>query len=208
MVGQTENAVPEAPPLTVALDGESARALARQASIVQDLGFVMDCCKRLLLVLDQPEADRDEIVPLALWSSALVAYGRCFGEGCLTVDDVRNLPLQGEVVTFHEWVLGERDKLTEPSADPFSTAKVAAALTPREREERRIEGIAVFSVSRVLIDATGVRQLGGLTSELARRLAAKARKQEESALSDARQLGLDALSALPPLPGQSPGHPD
>ena len=41
----------------------------------------MDCCKRLLTELARPEEDRDGVVPLALWSSALVAYARCFGKG-------------------------------------------------------------------------------------------------------------------------------
>ena len=65
----------------------------------------MDCCKRLLTELARPEEDRDGVVPLALWSAAVVAYGRCFGEGRrsgLAIDDVRNLPLQGAVMTFHD----------------------------------------------------------------------------------------------------------
>ena len=37
---------------TVALDVPSARVLADQASIIQDLQFVMDCSKRLLAELD------------------------------------------------------------------------------------------------------------------------------------------------------------
>ena len=67
--------------LTVALDLPSARVLAGQASVIQDLQFVMDCCKRLLAELARPEEDRDGVVPQALWSSALVAYARCFGKG-------------------------------------------------------------------------------------------------------------------------------
>src|ERR1700751_242354 len=104
----------------------SARVLADQASVIQDLEFVMDCCKRLLTELARPEADRDGVVPLALWSSALLAYARCFGENGrsgLAVEDVQNLPLQGAVLKFLEWVIGERDKLTEHPADPFEAAK-------------------------------------------------------------------------------------
>ena len=36
----------------------SAWILADQASVVADLEFVMDCCKRLLAELARPEADR------------------------------------------------------------------------------------------------------------------------------------------------------
>ena len=55
--------------LTVALDVPSAQILADQASIIQDLQFVMDCCKRLLTELARPEEDRDLVVPQALWSA-------------------------------------------------------------------------------------------------------------------------------------------
>src|ERR1700674_2279926 len=96
-----------APMLTVALDMPSAQILADQASIIQDLQFVMECCKRLLTELAKPEEDRDAVVPQALWSAALIAYARCFGKGKqfgLTTEDVRTLPLQGEVIKYHKWV--------------------------------------------------------------------------------------------------------
>jgi hypothetical protein len=201
-VGETEDASRPVNGLTVALDMPSARILAAQTSVIQDLQFVMDCCKRLLAELARPEEDRDGVVPLALWSSALLAYARCFGEGRLSglaVEDVRNLPLQGAVMKFHEWVIDERDKLIEHPADPFEAAKIGAALSPAGQKERRIEGIAVFSTSRVLIDVTGVRQLGGLASELAKQTADKAQRQQDSVLSDAQQLDMGSLYRSPPL---------
>src|ERR1700688_2230146 len=97
------------PELTVALDTPSARILADQASIIEDLQFVMDCCKRLLTELAKPQEDRDGVVPQALWSAALTGYARCFSEGRrsgLTIDDVQNLPLQGAVMKFHTWITG------------------------------------------------------------------------------------------------------
>lgn len=192
----------QAPGPTVGLETPSARVLADQASVISDLEFVMDCCKRLLTELAAPEADRDGAVPLALWSSAVVAYARCFGpdgQSGLTAQDVENLPLQGAVVKFHQWLLVERDKLTGHPADPFEAAKVGAALTPAGRPQRRVEGIAVFATSRVLIDATGVRQLGGMASELAKQTATKARKQQDAVLTDAQQMDFERLQELPPL---------
>ena len=162
----------------------------------------MDCCKRLLTELARPEEDRDAVVPQALWSSALVAYARCFGKGRrfgLATEDVRNLPLHGAVMKFHKWVIEERDKLTVHSANPFETAQVGAALSPPGQAERRVEGIAIFSASHVLIDAIGVRQLGGLASELAKQTAEKAQEQQDSVLADAQQLNMDSLYRLPPL---------
>jgi len=70
--------------------------------------------------------------------------------------------------------------------------------------ERRVEGIAIFSASRVLIDVIGVRQLGGLASELAKQTAGKAQEQQDSVLADAQQLDLDSLYRSPQL---RPGPP-
>jgi hypothetical protein len=199
---ETSAASPDPSMLTVALDVASAQILADQASIIQDLQFVMDCCKRLLTELGKPEEDRDPIVPQALWSAALVAYARCFGKGKrygLSTEDVRNLPLRGEVMKYHKWVIDERDKLTMHPADPFAATTVGAALSPPDHEERRVEGIVILSTSRVLVDDTGVRQLGGLASELAKQTAGKAQTQQDFVLADAQQLNRDSLYKLPPL---------
>lgn len=201
-MGGTEGTTPAAGTLTVALDVPSAQALADQAAIIQDLQFVMECCKRLLTELAKPEITRDAVVPNALWSAALVAYARCFGKGKrfgLAVEDVRTLPLEGEVIKYHRWVLAERDKLATHASNPFEAARIGAALSPPDRDKRRVEGIAILAASRVLVDDTGVRQLGGLASELAKQTAEKARKQQDTVLADAQQLGVDRLYKLPPL---------
>jgi hypothetical protein len=206
-MGGMNTASPEPSMLTVALDVPSAQILADQASIIQDLQFVMDCSKRLLTELARPEEDRDPVVPQALWSAALVAYARCFGKGKrfgLSTEDVRTLPLRGEVMKYHKWVMEERNKLTLHPANPFAAAKVGAALSPPDQAERRVEGIVILSASHVLVDDTGVRQLGGLASELAKQTAEKAQAQQDSVLSDAQQLNKDSLYKSPPLRMRSP----
>ncbi len=168
---------------------------------------MMDCCKRLLTELAKPEEDRDPVVPQALWSAALVAYARCFGKGKrfgLSAEDVRSLPLRGEVMKYHKWVIEERDKLTIHPADPFVATKVGAALSSPDLEERRVEGIVILATSHVLVDDTGVRQLGGLASELAKQTAKKAQAQQDFVLADAQQLNKDSLYKLPPLRTRSP----
>jgi acid phosphatase family membrane protein YuiD len=71
-----------------------------------------------------------------------------------------------------------------------------------------VDGIAVFSASRVLIDATGVRQLGGLAAALARHTAGKAQHQQHTVLLDAQQLDIASLYAAPPLHTQPPTAQD
>jgi hypothetical protein len=194
---------------TVPLDLPSAQVLADLVATVQDLQFVMDCCKRLLTELARPDEERDSVVPQALWSAALVAYARCFSTGKrfgLSDTDVRSLPLQGEVMKFHKWVLAERGRLTTHPADPFAAATVGAALTRPEAGTRRVEGIAILAASRLLVDDQGVRQLGGLASELAKQTAERATKQQDTVLADAQQISVAELSQLEPL--QVGPHPD
>jgi hypothetical protein len=200
---QASTAPSEAGLPTVELALESAQVLADLASTVADLQFVMECCKRLLGELGEPEEDRDAVVPHALWSAALTGYARCFTTGQrfgLGTGDVRALPLQGEVMKFHHWVLAEAGKAARHPADPFEAARVGAALTRPGRRERRVEGIAILSASRVLVDAQGVRQLGGLAAELAKQTAGKAQQQQDTVLADAQRLGLDRLDQLDRLP--------
>jgi len=111
MVDLMDAASPEKPMLTVGLDVPSAYILADQAAIVQELQFVIDCCKRLLGELAADEEERDGVLPLALWSSAVIAYARCFSKGKkfgLTNEDVQKLPLHGAVMDFHKWFIEEK----------------------------------------------------------------------------------------------------
>jgi hypothetical protein len=190
-------------PLTVALDVPSAQVLADQTAVIQDLQFVMESCRRLLAELARPEPERDAVVPVALWSAALVSYARCFSSGQrfgLTTEDLLALPLQGEVLKFHKWVIEERNRHTRHSADPFEVARVGVALAARDGAKRQIKGITVLATRHVLVDDTGVRQLGGLASELAKQTAERARAQQDVVLKDAQKLNLDQLYELPALP--------
>ena len=198
-------------PLTVALEVPSAQVLADQTAMIQDLQFVMESCRRLLGELARPEAERDAVVPLALWSAALVTSARCFTSGQrfgLTADDLLSLPLEGEVLKVHTWVIEERNRHTRHPADPFEVARVGVALAGRDGARRQVKGITVLATRHVLVDATGVRQLGGLASELARQIADRARAQQDVVLAEAQKLDLDRLYELPPLavgPGDEPG---
>ena len=211
----TNAASSQAQKLTVALDLPSAQVLADQISTIQDLQFVMECCKRLLTELVKPEEERDAVVPQALWSAALMGYDRCFTKGKrfgLTADDVRSLPLEGQVMKFHNWVVDERNKLARHPANPYDVARVGTVLSPPAspspsasgslpgQPERQVEGITVLSASHILVDGAGVRQLGALASELAKQTAEKAQKQESTVLAEVQKIGLDKLYALPPLP--------
>jgi hypothetical protein len=192
----------DADTLTVGLELPSAQLLADQITTIKDLQFVMECCKRLLSELVKPEGEQDGVVPQALWSAALTAYDRCFARGKkfgLTTDDVKSLPLEGQVVKFHEWAVSERNILGKHPTNPFDEARVGAVLAGPDQADREVRGVTVLSASQILVDGAGVRQLGALASELAKQTAEKAQKQESVVAADAQQLGLDKLYTMTPL---------
>jgi hypothetical protein len=192
----------DADTLTVGLELPSAQLLADEIATIKDLQFVMECCKRLLAELVKPEEEQDPVVPQALWSAALTAYDRCFAKGKkfgLSTDDVKSLPLEGQVVKFHEWVVDERNILGKHPTNPFDEARVGAVLADPGQGDREVQGVTVLSASHILVDGAGVRQLGALASELAKQTAEKAQKQESVVAADAQQLGLDKLYTMTPL---------
>jgi hypothetical protein len=195
-------ASPEKPMLTVALDVPSAYILADQATIAQDLQFVSDSCARLLTILAVPEEERDPVVPLALWTAAVITYARCFSKGKrfgLTNEDVQDLPLHGAVMDFHKWIMEEKSKLTAHSPNPFEAAKVAAALAPGAFKDRRVEGIVIYATNHFVMNGNAAQQLGIMAAGLAKQTAEKAEKQQDIVLKDAQQINLDSLYKLPPL---------
>jgi hypothetical protein len=94
--------------------------------------------------------------------------------------------------------------LTTHPTDPFDAAKVGAGLARPGQGKRRVTGIAILTTSRVLVDDTGVRQLGALASALAKQTAERAQKQQDTVLEEAQQLDLDHLYRQPPLSSASP----
>ena len=199
------------PELTVALELPSAQLLADQIATITDLQFVMECCKRLLSELVKPEEEQDPVVPQALWSAALTAYDRSFARGKkfgLTVDDVKALPLEGQVVKFHEWAVNERNVIGRHPTNPFDEARVGAVLSDPSQGDREVRGITVLTASHILVDGAGVRQLGALASELAKQTAEKAQKQENPVLADTQQTGLDKLYTMTPLAVGAPTDED
>lgn len=189
----------------------SAQLLADYVSVIQDLKFVQECCRRILNTFRQPEGERDLTLLKALWSAALVAYSRCFGTGKrfgLQNEDVKKLPLQGEVIEFHKWLRNMREKYVAHSVNPFEMVKVGAMLPLPGQPQREVQGIATLGMYYLLPDETGVWQLGGIAAGLAKLVAEKAEAQQQIVLEEVRRLDIEDLYRLPNLQTIAPGPDD
>ena len=202
---QTQNQ----PTVTVALELPSAQLLADQIATIHDLQFVIECCKRLLSELMKPEEEREAVVPQALWSAALTSYDRAFAKGKkfgLTVDDVKALPLEGQVVKFHEWIVDKRTRSGTPptrSTWPGSArcCPIAPRPTPRCGGSPCCQPATSWSTERAC--ASWGRSRPNWPSR-----PREGQKQESTVAADAQKLGLDKLYAMAPLPVGAPSDKD
>lgn len=174
----------------------AAQALADLASIFDDLQTVLRCCERLVTELAEPGGP-DDLVLEGVWTTALLSYSRCFGRGDrgmgLTEDDVSAIPLQGEVLEWHQVLRKLRDHFADSAGNPRERFDVGAA----QDSEGRAHGIAITSVSQARIDDLTVRQTGALAYELSKLVDERMTEQQERVLVAAQAVSTAELSKLP-----------
>jgi hypothetical protein len=115
----------------------AAREVADLLAMQQDLTFVWEACD-LLLDLPTDEPGLQALLTRALWSSALIAYARCFATGKrlgLKDDDVRRVPNGDEAVKFHRKLLDLRNKHIAHSVNPLEFIKIGVMVGPLSRDD-------------------------------------------------------------------------
>lgn len=179
------------------LASPEADELARLSAVFEDLQHVLRCCEHLVGALGaRPSGPADAHAALveALWTSALVAYARCFSTQTqvLTRDDLDTLQLEGEVGAFHDVVLRLRDYYASRHVNPRETFSVGGA----EAEDGSLLGVAVVSAPQPMVDDTAVRQLGRIAYGLSGLLDARMRETQNRVLGGARELTPEQFAAL------------
>lgn len=183
-------------PTTVRLlETPAARALADLTSMADDLQVVLRCCERLLAELG---ADRpDDLVVEALWTTALLSYGRCFhdaGRGMvLTEDDLRATSLQGDVVGWHKVLRQLRKHYAAPVVNPRERFSVGVA----QDGSGAASGVAITSARQPMLDDVTVRQTGALAYELTLVVERRIGEQQERVLTAAKGMATQELNDLP-----------
>jgi hypothetical protein len=188
----------------VEIDVPSAEILAGQWSLLSDLKFVSDCCERLLQ-LHADEA-RDGVVVQALWTSALVAYARCFASGKRPgIREADLATLEGEPVAFHRFLIDMRNKHIAHSVNSFEDVRIGAILSPEGSPTPGIEGIATMCLRHIAGDAEAARQLGFVASFLRRKTGEEAKAQTTKVHAEAKALDIAELYSRPRLRATAPG---
>jgi hypothetical protein len=190
MVAPTDLAVRE-------LTSPAARRLAELAATFDDLQFVLGCGERLLRELARGE-EQDPVLVEALWAAALNAYARCFRRGehaGVTVDDLAETGLRGDVVQFHEMLGRLRDFLVAKAANPRETFSVGVS----RAANGPAEGIVVTSLPHPRVDEATVRQTGRIAFELGRLVDRRIQDQQRTVFDEVEHLPAAQLDRLRPL---------
>lgn len=182
------------------LDGSEATELAALAGVFDDLQYVLRCCEHLVGALARP--DPDAALVEALWTSALVAYARCFsGRTKILADaDLAELKLDGDVAGFHRALLRLRDHHASRHANPRETFTVGVA----QRTNGTAAGVAVVGAPQPAVDDTTVRQLGRIAYGLSGLVDARMQAAQQKVHLVAQELDTTRLAALPLVDVQVP----
>lgn len=184
------------------VDFEEAKVLADLGALTQDLGAVLQTCKRLMDLLE--EDSKDHILVEALWTSALVRYVRCFADGKrFGLDESLFAGLNGDPIGTHRLYINIRNKHLAHSVNPLEQMAVGLVLAPREQTEKKIIGVSVVSMRQISFISEGVHQLGMLAKIALTKACELGREYENKVLEIGRTLPLDDLygRARPRLTG-------
>jgi hypothetical protein len=188
----------EETPTTRQLRGPEALALADLTAIFDDLQFVLGCCERLLGELSRGE-QQDGVVAESLWIATLSTYARCFRSRdsgvALSVTDLSETGVKGEVVQWHQMLARLRDFMVDGVANPREEFFVGVS----QSQAGAPVGIVVTSITRPKVDETTVRQTGRLAFELSSLVDRRIKERQEAVFAVARKLSSAEFDKLDPI---------
>ena len=176
------------------IDTQDAQDLAALAALFDDMQMVLRCCERL--VAEIAGAAPDDVVLEGVWTTAVLSYTRCFsGKDTVRLidDDVKAVPLKGDLLGWHE-ILGKlRDHYAHPTLTPREQFAVGAALD----DDGKVSGIAITSTPRPPLDDVTVRQTGALAYELSKLIDKRITERQRQVHETVAALSSADLGKLP-----------
>lgn len=172
----------------------AARSLAGLAAALDDMQAVLGCCEHLLSTAFRAELAAGSLVSEALWTTALVSYGRCFAAGApLGEADLVATEMAGDLVGWHRALLRMGEHFTAPGANPREQCQVGLALD----SGGAVVGVALTSTRQPGVDELTVRQTGALAVALCTILDARITERQQAVRAAGAELGPAELARLP-----------
>ncbi len=183
------------------LDSPAAKEIAAYSEVFDDLQTVLRSCEWLVTALDvlpdDAPADHDLLVD-AVWSTALLSYGRCFAIrqfATLTEADLKTTQPEGDVESWHQILLALRDHYAHLSINPRETFSVGVA----QGEDGTADGVALSSAHRPAVDLLTVRQTGAIAYGLSALVDERIGEKEKALLEEVRLRTREELDTLETL---------
>jgi hypothetical protein len=179
------------------LDGnQDARRLAGLVSAYDELQTVLRCCERLMTMLDEGARPPDDVVVEALWTLALLSYGRAFATGdggpALTEKDLAPQGEDGEVLRWHRVLLRLREQQADRRTNPRESYTVGVA----QDASGAANAVAVTSVRAPLVDGVAVRRTGAIAFPLCAVLDERIDPMQKRILASVRDLAAVQLNRM------------
>jgi hypothetical protein len=184
---------------TLRFESNEAGKLADLVGIAQDLAFVEEATKRLSKLMR--ENSEDSVLIRSLWSSALVAYIRCFTSGKRfgLNNDIFSTIDGGEAT--HQYFKDVRDKHIAHSINPFEEVQIGLVLSL----DGCISGVAMLSAFRLIDDMHNVEQLGRLAKYACQIIERQGKELEAEVLEQGKALNETEIKKLPQIKIQPQG---
>ncbi|MEW1822282.1 hypothetical protein AB0323_16080 [Arthrobacter sp. NPDC080031] len=189
---------PTAQPATLRrLDTSNAATLVHLSASFEDLQTVLRCCERLVSALTPGDDPPDDVLIEAVWTTALLSYGRCFSYGRaganLTENDLAATNLKGDLPDWHRVLLKLRDHYTSRTTNPRELFSVGLAQDP----DGAANGIAITSARQPLVEDLAVRQTGAIALALSDMVDARITALQPKIFAEYKDTPKSELDKLP-----------
>lgn len=188
---------------SVLLDVAPAREAAGLLAVSADLKLVIDCCDLLLgfprdetgAVIGQLEAQGTVLVE-ALWTTAIIAYARCFIEGKrLRLSDAQ-LHERPDLKATHQNTLAVRHRQIAHSVNELEIS-AAAVLLSGDPEPEHVDGSTMIYARMVAPPVAAVSGVRDCAQYLQEVVTAGRQEALRNLTTEAQQRTADELAALP-----------
>ena len=194
-------------PVYLKVEFEEAKEAEEWLGIEQDLALVARASGRAAEIAERktpagegrPDAGGDDMLEQSLWTTALIAYARCFGTGVRARLDKSIYGDREDAIRWHDYFKNTRDKHLAHSVNPFEVTATGIAVTGYRGEEPYVYDAASMHLTRAAEHSSTMRYLAELAGWLQRHAQQKRHEAMQQVLRRGKELTREQIRELPPL---------
>jgi hypothetical protein len=198
---------PAGMPAYLKVEFEETKEAEEWFGIEQDLGLVVTAAGKAAEIVERetsPSESRSgtgeaDIVQHSLWTTALIAYARCFGTGVRARLDKGIFGDQEDMIRMHDYYKNIRDKHLAHSVNPFEVTATGIAVLDPHGEEPYVYDATSIHATRSTEHSTTMRYLADQAGWLQRHARQKRHEALQKVLRRGKELTREQIRELSPL---------